>query len=263
MFALRDFRCRAAAPQRPGEHRAGDPPRQASAGSDLDAGARRGTCDSLRHFAVSSRRRAEGQRVTLAVAARVRTRPSIATAAGQPARMGSGQLEDHSHYRPCVRAVVRNADCSIAAGLFAYALIELVEAVGLWLMRRWGEYFAVIATSIFLPLEIYELTEKITVLRLFALAGQHRRSAMAAVEQTALRTQWWREGVSGRTPDRKPAERRASRIAREPLPAQRRNLRRRLQGGLVLQRVGNRVGCGSARPAWSRSPRHGGQPFWG
>jgi uncharacterized membrane protein (DUF2068 family) len=57
----------------------------------------------------------------------------------------------------------------IAVGLAAYGLIELVEAVGLWLMARWGEYFAVIATSVFLPLEIYELTEKITALRLFAL----------------------------------------------------------------------------------------------
>ena len=57
----------------------------------------------------------------------------------------------------------------IAIGLAGYALIELIEAVGLWLMQRWGEYFAVIATSVFLPLEIYELTEKITALRLFAL----------------------------------------------------------------------------------------------
>ncbi|MBS9532859.1 DUF2127 domain-containing protein [Mycobacterium sp. M1] len=57
----------------------------------------------------------------------------------------------------------------IAAGLACYAVIELVEAVGLWLMRRWGEYFAVIATSVFLPLEIYELTEKLTALRLGAL----------------------------------------------------------------------------------------------
>ncbi|MFI5775671.1 DUF2127 domain-containing protein [Nocardia sp. NPDC051570] len=57
----------------------------------------------------------------------------------------------------------------IAVGLLAYAAIELVEAVGLWLVKRWGEYFAVIATGIFLPLEIYELTEKITVLRAGAL----------------------------------------------------------------------------------------------
>ncbi|MEB3070849.1 DUF2127 domain-containing protein [[Mycobacterium] vasticus] len=58
----------------------------------------------------------------------------------------------------------------IAAGLFAYAAIELIEAVGLWLVRRWGEYFAVIATSVFLPFEIYELTEKVTTLRVAALA---------------------------------------------------------------------------------------------
>jgi uncharacterized membrane protein (DUF2068 family) len=56
----------------------------------------------------------------------------------------------------------------IAIGLAGYALIELIEAVGLWLMQRWGEYFAVIATSVFLPLEIYELTEKVTVVRLGA-----------------------------------------------------------------------------------------------
>lgn len=57
----------------------------------------------------------------------------------------------------------------IAVGLLAYAVIEFVEAVGLWYVQRWGEYFAVIATSIFLPLEIYELTERITVLRAGAL----------------------------------------------------------------------------------------------
>lgn len=57
----------------------------------------------------------------------------------------------------------------IGVGLLAYAVIELIEAVGLWLMQRWGEYFAVIATSVFLPLEIYELTEKITAFRLIAL----------------------------------------------------------------------------------------------
>jgi uncharacterized membrane protein (DUF2068 family) len=56
----------------------------------------------------------------------------------------------------------------IALALAAYAAIELIEAVGLWLVRRWGEYFAVIATSVFLPLEIYELTEKLTAFRIGA-----------------------------------------------------------------------------------------------
>ena len=57
----------------------------------------------------------------------------------------------------------------VAAGVLAYGALQLVEGVGLWLMRRWGEYFAVVATSIFLPLEVYELTEKVTVLRVVLL----------------------------------------------------------------------------------------------
>lgn len=57
----------------------------------------------------------------------------------------------------------------VAVGIAAYALLELIEAVGLWGMWRWGEYFAVVATSVFLPLEVYELTEKVTVLRLGAV----------------------------------------------------------------------------------------------
>ena len=46
----------------------------------------------------------------------------------------------------------------LAIGLALYALIELVESAGLWQGRRWGEYFAMVATSIFLPLEVWDLT---------------------------------------------------------------------------------------------------------
>jgi uncharacterized membrane protein (DUF2068 family) len=49
--------------------------------------------------------------------------------------------------------------------LTGYALIEVLEAVGLWLLKRWGEYFAVIATSVFLPLEIHDLAKGITMTR--------------------------------------------------------------------------------------------------
>lgn len=57
----------------------------------------------------------------------------------------------------------------LAVGLVVYAAVEIIEAVGLWLLKRWGEYFAVTATSFGLPIEIYELTEKITVVRIGAL----------------------------------------------------------------------------------------------
>ncbi len=56
----------------------------------------------------------------------------------------------------------------LAIGLAVYALIELVESAGLWLGQRWGEYFALVATSIFLPYEVYDLTVKITWLRVAA-----------------------------------------------------------------------------------------------
>jgi uncharacterized membrane protein (DUF2068 family) len=56
----------------------------------------------------------------------------------------------------------------IAIGLGVYAVIEVVEGVGLWLVKRWGEYFAMIATSLGLPYEIYDLANKVTVLRVVA-----------------------------------------------------------------------------------------------
>ena len=39
----------------------------------------------------------------------------------------------------------------------------------MWLLRRWGEYFAAIATSLFIPLEVYEIVERVTWLRVGAL----------------------------------------------------------------------------------------------
>jgi uncharacterized membrane protein (DUF2068 family) len=57
----------------------------------------------------------------------------------------------------------------IALGLLGYGLLQLIEGTGLWLLKRWGEYFAVVATSLGLPLEIYELSERFTWIRLGAL----------------------------------------------------------------------------------------------
>ncbi len=51
----------------------------------------------------------------------------------------------------------------------AYAALEGVEAVGLWLRRRWAEYLTFIATTILLAPEIYELTGKVTVFKVLAL----------------------------------------------------------------------------------------------
>ena len=58
----------------------------------------------------------------------------------------------------------------VSVGVLAYGVLELVEAVGLWLMKRWGEYVAVVGTGIFIPLEVYELVETVTWVRIAALA---------------------------------------------------------------------------------------------
>jgi uncharacterized membrane protein (DUF2068 family) len=58
----------------------------------------------------------------------------------------------------------------VEAFLIGYALLELAEGIGLWSLKRWGEYIAAVGTSIFLPLEIYELTKDVTYLKVIAFA---------------------------------------------------------------------------------------------
>jgi uncharacterized membrane protein (DUF2068 family) len=75
-----------------------------------------------------------------------------------------------------IKAIQRALDASPATltivgwGLLAYGILQIAEGVALWLLKRWGEYFALVSTALFLPLEVYELTEKITALRVGAFA---------------------------------------------------------------------------------------------
>lgn len=57
----------------------------------------------------------------------------------------------------------------VEAFLIGYALLQVAEGIGLWSLKRWGEYVAAIGTSVFLPLEIYELTESVTAVKIGAL----------------------------------------------------------------------------------------------
>ena len=51
----------------------------------------------------------------------------------------------------------------------AYAGLEGVEAYGLWNRRRWGEWLTVLATSLLLVPEVWELTKSATFLKVGAL----------------------------------------------------------------------------------------------
>jgi hypothetical protein len=53
--------------------------------------------------------------------------------------------------------------------VIAYAALEATEMVGLWLAKRWSEYLTFVATIVFVPFEIYELTKSITTLKVVAL----------------------------------------------------------------------------------------------
>ena len=53
--------------------------------------------------------------------------------------------------------------------LVAYAALEGVEAVGLWLTRRWAEYLTFVATVLLVPIEVYEIVGKPSVLKALTL----------------------------------------------------------------------------------------------
>lgn len=53
----------------------------------------------------------------------------------------------------------------LGIALLSYGALEGVEAVGLWLTKRWAEYLTFIATTVLLPLEIYEIIHKGTALK--------------------------------------------------------------------------------------------------
>ncbi len=54
----------------------------------------------------------------------------------------------------------------VGIGLVAYGILEGVEAIGLWLTKRWAEYLTFIATTILLPLEIYEIIHRRSALKI-------------------------------------------------------------------------------------------------
>ena len=96
----------------------------------------------------------------------------------------------------------------IAAGLLLYGALQIVEGIGLWSLKRWGEYVAVVGTTLFIPLEIYEIADratwlKITVFvinvvavlylllskRLFGVRGGHRAYEESLHEVSLLEVQ--------------------------------------------------------------------------
>ena len=51
----------------------------------------------------------------------------------------------------------------VAAGMNVYAAVYLIEGLGLWFDRPWAEWLTVVATSVFIPLEIEHLIHHPTI----------------------------------------------------------------------------------------------------
>ena len=57
----------------------------------------------------------------------------------------------------------------ISAGTFCYAALFLTEGTGLLLGKRWAEYFTIIVTGSFLPLELYELMKHVSIAKVLVI----------------------------------------------------------------------------------------------
>lgn len=78
-------------------------------------------------------------------------------------------LNPESHYPQMFIEAVGKLDATKIKYVFLfavlYAIVRFVEAYGLWHLRSWAEWFAIVSGAIYLPLEIFEIFKKPTVFR--------------------------------------------------------------------------------------------------
>jgi len=71
-----------------------------------------------------------------------------------------------------VRASILNEQQlkELSIGSFVYAGLFLTEGSALLLRKRWAKYFAVIVTSSFVPLEVWELVRQFSLTKMVVMA---------------------------------------------------------------------------------------------
>jgi uncharacterized membrane protein (DUF2068 family) len=57
----------------------------------------------------------------------------------------------------------------LGVGSFIYAGLFLTEGIGLWLVKRWAEWFSMIITSSLVPVEVYEIHRHPTASKVLVL----------------------------------------------------------------------------------------------
>lgn len=89
------------------------------------------------------------------------------------------QLVEHFHLNPAshyprifLDAIEQVNDTRLwfmAVTAAVYSLARIIEAVGLWLRKRWAEWFAILSGGVYVPIELYEVVHEVTWPRLTLL----------------------------------------------------------------------------------------------
>ena len=53
----------------------------------------------------------------------------------------------------------------LALAALAYTTVRFIEAYGLWRLRAWAEWFAIVSGGVYLPFELYELVRHPTIVK--------------------------------------------------------------------------------------------------
>lgn len=82
------------------------------------------------------------------------------------------RLVEHFHLNPAShypRIFVDFADRindsklrGLALAAAAYSIVRFIEAGGLWLRKKWAEWFAVLTGGLYIPVELYEAVHHVT-----------------------------------------------------------------------------------------------------
>ncbi len=78
----------------------------------------------------------------------------------------------HDHPRILSDAIAHLDDARLrllALAALLYSAARLIEAYGLWRMRAWGQWFGIVSGGIYLPVEVYELADRPTLVKAIVL----------------------------------------------------------------------------------------------
>jgi uncharacterized membrane protein (DUF2068 family) len=83
------------------------------------------------------------------------------------------RLDPNSHYMNTAIAKASSITPDkirvLGLGSMIYAGLFLTEGIGLWLEKRWAEWFTVFITSSLIPVEIYEISRRTTPAKIAVL----------------------------------------------------------------------------------------------